>query len=1134
MRHRPIQAAPRERVPFTLWGRTRIRQALATATAAAVGLVPVVLVGSPAYAAANDYLAIAATSNWEGGALTYKLTYTGTVAATFTISTPGGTATGALVAAADPTAADKDYQSDTYTTTVDFMASSVSNPSTATVTVLTNPDIDTTDETVVLRATNSAWNGGAGDSTYKEATATIWPASATPPQLALSAPATVAESAGTVTVVASLSGVLGHDFTMPITTGSSGKGNGEDAVSTGGVTRDYTALAADAAITIPAGQLSGTVNIAINDDNIDEVDTQYFRVSSAADTPAGVAVAPTPADIGITDNEAVPTVSIGDAPAVNEESSATFPIKLSHLSERDLTVYFGTSNGTDSDKGRGAVSTDYTAVSTPVQLTIPALTQTYYQSVATAIVGGAAGDGIIEGTETFTGSISSPGTGVTLGTPTSATATIKDLDTLPGLDFTDLDLIDNRDPGDDLAFDADVYFDEGASGTSDKEIAVTVALGAGTRETPLKIDYSFVDGTATNGVDYKGTSGTLTIPTSEAINSTWTGKIPVTIMGDTTYEGSTYNTSMRAEAFTIKLGSSNSSILASDLAFTQPVYIIEGTDDSQPTWTTSDTSLVEGNEGQTMAKVPVTLSAPLGSDVTFTADFTTPGSATETGVNSGTTVGDNDYDIPTSKNVTIKAGQTTAYLEVPINGDAVYERDEALTVGFTPNGTAVSNTLTADVQHTARVTITGDDAKPTLKINEIAGTEGTTIRATGTLVGVSQYNYTLGVTVAGSGDHPATRAVDFEVPSTLATLSIPVTRGKTALTDVESRLAEFYLMPDDIDEPTETFAVTVSESTAAPQGFAPVSGTFRVTDDPADLPPAASIRDESIGEWEQSVDVNVDLAFDENTKSTTQTVNIPWWTVDGTAEAGEDYEAAKGVLSVKPGDLTGKINVQVLNDKMKENEETFWVKLGTATPSGAMVARSAGEVTIKSEDKADPVTPTLTVSGPAKGVGPVKFMGTAAPNSTVELWGAELPETDPKAFKYLTEVDTDDDGYFEISPRSIGVGYSFVVQSQGINSAVKTVKVTQNPSFSASSSKKGKLSVSVAGNPRMAGQAVTVQRWSGGKWVNVGKGVTTATGWRGTYSFKSKSKHTLRAWVGGNASAGINSGYSVQRKVTIK
>ncbi|WP_106319167.1 Calx-beta domain-containing protein [Actinoplanes italicus] len=1110
-----------------------------------MALVPATFIASPAYAAVIPNLTITPAANWEGGTVDFKITYTGASASrpiTFSAIQGTGNATVTTDFGGTPSPA-------TYT----FPGTTAGGTNTITVSVTTTTTGGVEgNETFQLQAVQDvdgpALDAGDidGDMNTTEpipdsdgtadandlvtlATGTIYDLPASPPTLNLSVPASVPESQASVPVVATLTGILQNDITIPIAAaGTTIGGTVSAASSTGGVTRDFTALASDATITIPAGQLTGSINFAVNDDTVDEVDLQYVRFTATGAT--GVVLgSPATADLGIEDNDAVPTVSIGDAAAVNEGVQASFPIKLSNLSERDLTVNFWTMNGTDSDKARGAGNADFTGVNTPTPVSIPALTQTAYQTVATT-----GSDSTIEGTETFTGMIATPSTGLTLGTPTTATATIKDTDTLPGIDFTDLDLVNNRDAGDNAGFDADVFYDEGASSSSDKQIAVTVALGAGTRETPLKIDYSFVDGTATNGSDYKGTSGTLTIPISQAPSTTWTGTIPVTIMGDTTYEGITYNTSMRAESFTIKLASSNNSILATDLAITQPVYIVEGTDDSMPTWSTSDVSLTEGNEGQSMAKVPVTLSAPLGSDVTFTADFSTPGSATETGVNAGTTVGDNDYDYPASKNVTIKAGQTTAYLEVPINGDAVYERDEALVVTFTPTSAAVSNTVTADVQHASRVTITGDDAKPTLKITEIAGTEGTTIRAIGTLVGVSQYNYTLGVTAAGAGDNPATRAVDFEVPSTLATLSIPVTRGKTALTDAESRLAEFYILPDDIDEPTEGFAVTVSESTATPQGFTSATGNFRITDDPADLPPAASVQDESIGEWEQTVDVDVNFAFDENTKETTQTVTIPWHTVDGSAKQGEDYEYTKGVITLKPGDLTAKVNVPVINDKMKENDENFYVKLLSASPTGASIARGAGEVIIKSDDKADAVTPTLSVKGPAKGVGLATFSGTASPNSTVELWGAPLPTTDPKEFKYLSETDSDDDGYFELSSKSLSSGWAFVARSHEINSAVKTVKVTQNPSFSASSPSKGKLSVSVAGNPRTAGQAVTVQRWSGGKWSTVGKGTSTATGWKGTFSYKSKTKLTLRAMVAGNASAGINTGYSGNKTVTIK
>ena len=85
-------------MPFTLWGRTRIRQALATATAAAVGLVPVIMVGSPAHAAPTGKIAdltISAPSNWAGGKLSYVATYTGNTSGTFTFVASAGTANAA-------------------------------------------------------------------------------------------------------------------------------------------------------------------------------------------------------------------------------------------------------------------------------------------------------------------------------------------------------------------------------------------------------------------------------------------------------------------------------------------------------------------------------------------------------------------------------------------------------------------------------------------------------------------------------------------------------------------------------------------------------------------------------------------------------------------------------------------------------------------------------------------------------------------------------------------------------------------------------------------------------------------------------------------------------------------------------
>ena len=59
-----------------------------------------------------------------------------------------------------------------------------------------------------------------------------------------------------------------------------------------------------------------------------------------------------------------------------------------------------------------------------------------------------------------------------------------------------------------------------------------------------------------------------------------------------------------------------------------------------------------------------------------------------------------------------------------------------------------------------------------------------------------------------------------------------------------------------------------------------------------------------------------------------QPIAVPWTTRDGTARAGEDYEAASGELTFAPGKTEGQIVVNVIGDRDQEMDETFEVVLG--------------------------------------------------------------------------------------------------------------------------------------------------------------------------------------------------------------
>ncbi len=1117
MRHRPIQAASRERVPIALWGRSRIRTVLAALAASAVGLIPALMVASPAQAAltAVDYLTIPDAANYEGGNVIFKLAYTGTSAASFTISVADDSADGANNL--NMTDGSTDYDNDSFNTSVTFAASSATNPSTATVVIATKNDTDAGDEAFTLTAEDA-------DTNTKSATGTIYALTETVPTLSLSAPSSVSESAGSATVVASLSSILNHDVTIGMDASTTAThGTGTDAVSTGGVNRDFTALGADAAITIPAGQLSGSINVAINDDNLDEVGTQYFRVTPAA-VPSTISSVPGYVDVGITDNDATPTVSIGDAQAVTEGTAASFPVKLSGLSERALTVGFTTVNGNDNATSRGATGGDGTTgdyTTTNSTVTIPALTQTVYKTVATRGTMGT--DSVLEGTENFSATISTPGpTGaLTLGTPVTATATINDGATpaAPAVDVTNTWA---------------QTFDEGASGTSDKQIEVSVDLSSvSSRETPLTLDYKFTDDTATNGVDYKGAAGTLTIPTTAS--GTWTGNIPVSIIGDTVYEDPD-------EIFNIELSSPNSTLDTSGSPIV--VTIHEGDDDVWPTWSVGNTSVTEGNTGTTTAKVPVTLSAPAAADTTFSIGLA-DGTATETGVNTGTTVGANDYDWPTSRTLTIPKGSTVGYIEVPINADAVYEQDETVVVTPTLTSSNIDSDPAVGTLHSAALTIANDDAKPSIAFNNLTGNEGGLLRVNGTINGLSQYEYKLGFTVAAGATDPATPGKDFDAPAALGTTTLIVPRGTTGALGAPFP-SDIYLTPDTIDEAAETFTVTATETTPSPTGFTTSVGTYKITDDLADMPPATSVSDETIDEDEGSVDVHVTLTQVGDTTATEQKITIPYWTVDGSAKAGQDYASTKGTLSIDPGTTTATIKVPIINDKMKEGNENFWVKLGTPTsPAGATIAKNAGEVIINANDggsggetpgepggPAEPGAPTIDAPAKIVGAVAVPITGQAAAGATVELWGA--PMGDDSDLKMITSTEADEDGNYSFS-RWIGQGYRFATQANDLNSEEVNVTVQQNPVFVASSPSKGKLYLAVQGNPRGPAQTVIVQKWVNGAWVNAWRGTTGSNNlWKATVNAASKSSVSLRAFVAGYTPDGLLPGYTATHRVTIK
>jgi hypothetical protein len=1079
------------------------------------------MVATPAQAAPLDFLTISDAANWEGGNLVFTVTYTGSTdneAFDFAVIDNTTNATDpSLTASAD----DHGVATSPYFTgsTITFHTGSTT-PQKATVTVpaLVAGAADAANETLKLRAIASGGNP-ATDPTIT-GTGTIWDLDPNN-HIVLGGATTVPETAAngvqkTVTVTAISTNPQQHDVTVPIMTAdiSTGTYQTTKATSLGGSNRDYTALPPDATITIPANQTQGTATVQLWDDTSDEADTQYFNVAqdtNRATLGGDVLSTQNTVQIGIQDDDATPTISIGDSGTVREGSQLIFPIKLSNPSELGVTATL-TATGAATGSAAAAIGApintgteDFLWTNLPGNLAVPP----YAASTNVMIPTTTNPPTTFEGPENVRATLSDP-SNATLGTPTTANGLITDADAGQTLQWSTLGS---------TAFDNSTRsWTEGNGGPVDQKIYLQFTSGT----LPTTLSYNFVDVTAKNGSDYVGTSGSIAVPASTALNPIVS--IPVSIIGDRINEPDE----------TFKLVVTDPSGVANSADIGDVTFTIEN-DDAPPTWTTQDVSVDEGNTGKSTARVPIMLNAPAAADATFIA-VVTDGSATESAAGTG----GNDYDPPATSSVTVKAGDTTAYLEIPIVGDDIYERDESLNVMFlAPVG--IDDT-SPDTVRSSRVTIRNDDALPKMTFGQVSGLEGSFVIVNGTIVGASQYSYDLGFTAAGSGDNPATAGTDFTIPTGLSTSTITIPAGFTGdLNTLPTPFpgVPFVLNSDAVDEPTETFDVTVSEASAALKGFQTSAATVKIADDPLDLPPTVAIGDVSIGEWEKSVDIPVTLSFskDNDATSTQQAVTVPYWTVDGAAKVGVNYKETQGTLTIPPGTLTAKINVPVMDDGVKSTAKDFFVKLGKPGPAGATLGKDTSQVLIKDSGNGGgtPGNGSPTISAPAwiPGSTLVPVTGKADAGATVDLFGAPWSPAMPKLVK-MDSTTADSDGNYKFS-RWIGTGYRFQTAVGDAMSDVAKVGLTQSPVFVASSPSRGKLSVAIQGRPRGPKQVVIVQVLRSGKWVNTWRGTTGANNlWKANIYQKSRTSLTLRAFVQGDMNWGVNGGYSPAVKVTIK
>jgi hypothetical protein len=342
-----------------------------------------------------------------------------------------------------------------------------------------------------------------------------------------------------------------------------------------------------------------------------------------------------PPSLGLSVNDA--SVTEGNAGT----TTATFTVTLSAVSGSAVTVDFATANGTatvaDGDYGATSGTLTFAAGETSKTITVDVN-----------------GDTKFEANETFFVNLSNA-MGATI-TDGQGQGTINNDDAMPSISIND------------------VAVTEGNAGTTPATFMVTLSAVSGVTTT---VNYATSDGTAAGGSDYVAIGSTvLTFNPGETVKT-----ITVNVIGDTALEPD--------EIFFVNLSGATNATIADNQG--------QGTitnDDSPPTISINDVTVLAGSVGTSNANFTVSLSS--ASFQTITVNYATSDSTATAG---------SDYVAVASTVLTFNPFETSKTVAVVVNPNPTFEPDETFFVDLS----GATNATIADNQGQATII---DDTQP--------------------------------------------------------------------------------------------------------------------------------------------------------------------------------------------------------------------------------------------------------------------------------------------------------------------------------------------------------------------------------------------------------------------------------------
>lgn len=429
-------------------------------------------------------------------------------------------------------------------------------------------------------------------------------------------------------------------------------------------------------------------------------------------------------------------------------------------------------------------------------------------------------------------------------------------------------------------------------GTSPQVFTVTISAA---QSYPITVQYQSFDSYALSGSDFTAVGGTLTIPAGQT-----SANISVPILNDYLNEPQEY--------YYIQITNAQHGVNLQPMSIVYQ-YAYGYIDDNDPYISIVAPSPAYVNENAGNQLFTVTLSSVQTYPVSVQYQ-----------TNDNYAIAGNDY-VSASGTLIIPAGQTSGTVSVSILNDFLFEYQENYYMQIS-NAQHGSNAQPMTIQNpTSNAYI--DDNDPSISIatpspeyiQESGGNQIFTVilSAAQTYNVLVDYLTNTGSAVAGNDFTSTSGTLTILAGQTTGTISVPI------LNDYQYEGTEYYYL-----ELTNARTGTSQPmSISYPYAYAYID----------DNDPTLSLSNPSpqyIPEAGGSQLFTITLSAPQ-----TYAVSVQYQTYDASAQAGSDYVAASGTVTIPAGQTSASVSVNIINDFLFEGQEYYYMLITNAQANGS-------------------------------------------------------------------------------------------------------------------------------------------------------------------------------------------------------